>query len=161
MRIVVQKVKQASVTVDSQIVSSIQRGLLILVGISTADTEAEVEKLSSKLLKLRIFEDETVSQFTLLAKTKKGTKPDLHLAAKGKYIQDICIIFLLKKYQKEILTKDYLFKGPQAKPLYDSFLNKLRLGLGDEHVKDGVFGAMMDVALINDGPITITLDSDE
>ncbi|ONH67011.1 D-tyrosyl-tRNA(Tyr) deacylase [Cyberlindnera fabianii] len=173
MRIVIQKVKQASVTVDSQVVSSIQKGLVLLVGISTEDTEAEVEKMSSKVLKMRIFEDEAhtnlwkrtvkdanaqilsgksspslfflskylkiltamllVSQFTLMAGTKKGTKPDLHMAA----------------------------KGPQAKPLYDQFLQRLKADLGEDNVKDGVFGAMMDVSLVNDGPVTITLDSDE
>lgn len=148
MKVVIQKVKSASVTVDTKVVSSIQKGLMLLVGISTEDTEQEVEKLSSKILKLRLFEDESgtmwkkpiteingqilsVSQFTLMARTKKGSKPDFHLAA----------------------------KGADAKVLYESFLSKLKANIGDENVKDGVFGAMMDVALVNDGPVTITIDS--
>ncbi|ODV74797.1 D-tyrosyl-tRNA(Tyr) deacylase CYBJADRAFT_166578 [Cyberlindnera jadinii NRRL Y-1542] len=104
MRIVIQKVKRASVTVDSEIVSSIEKGLLLLVGISTDDNERIVDAMASKVAKLRMFEDEegknlwksttrqangqilSVSQFTLMANTKKGTKPDLHKAAKGMYM---------------------------------------------------------------------------
>ncbi|KAH3677167.1 hypothetical protein WICPIJ_009021, partial [Wickerhamomyces pijperi] len=129
---------------------SISHGFVLLVGISTKDTEAEVEKLAKKVLTIRLFEGEneqpwksnvkeakgqilSVSQFTLMARTKKGTKPDFHEAA----------------------------KGPQAKPLYDLFLSKLRKDLGENNVKDGVFGAMMDVMIVNDGPITINLDTDD
>ncbi|EJT42400.1 DTD1-like protein [Saccharomyces kudriavzevii IFO 1802] len=122
---------------------------MLLVGISTEDSMAEIDKLSKKVLNLRIFEDESmnmwkknikeangeilsVSQFTLMARTKKGTKPDFHLAQKGHI----------------------------AKELYEEFLKLLRNGLGEEKVKDGEFGAMMSCSLTNDGPVTIILDSD-
>ncbi|CAI4057066.1 D-tyrosyl-tRNA(Tyr) deacylase SKDI_04G0270 [Saccharomyces kudriavzevii IFO 1802] len=149
MKIVLQKVSQASVVVDTRVISSIQHGYMLLVGISTEDSMAEIDKLSKKVLNLRIFEDESmnmwkknikeangeilsVSQFTLMARTKKGTKPDFHLAQKGHI----------------------------AKELYEEFLKLLRNGLGEEKVKDGEFGAMMSCSLTNDGPVTIILDSD-
>ncbi|CAI4057063.1 hypothetical protein SKDZ_04G0250 [Saccharomyces kudriavzevii ZP591] len=149
MKIVLQKVSQASVVVDTKVISSIQHGYMLLVGISTEDSMAEIDKLSKKVLNLRIFEDESmnmwkknikeangeilsVSQFTLMARTKKGTKPDFHLAQKGHI----------------------------AKELYEEFLKLLRNGLGEEKVKDGEFGAMMSCSLTNDGPVTIILDSD-
>lgn len=123
---------------------------MLLVGISIDDSMAEIDKLSKKVLSLRIFEDESrnlwkknikeangeilsVSQFTLMAKTKKGTKPDFHLAQKGHI----------------------------AKELYDEFLKLLRSDLGEEKVKDGEFGAMMSCSLTNEGPVTIILDSDQ
>ncbi|RLV94146.1 D-tyrosyl-tRNA [Spathaspora sp. JA1] len=160
MRVVIQKVKSASVTVDEKVISSIGKGLMILVGISTHDTMDDVTRLSKKLLTLRVFEDlsqppETatkwygkpwaksvvdiqgeilsVSQFTLYGTIKKGTKPDFHKAAKGHH----------------------------AVELYESFLELLRQGLGEEKVKDGEFGAMMDVALVNDGPVTIIWDTND
>ncbi|QID84001.1 D-tyrosyl-tRNA(Tyr) deacylase [Saccharomyces pastorianus] len=122
---------------------------MLLVGISTEDSIAEVEKLSKKVLNLRIFEDDSknlwkknikevngeilsVSQFTLMARTKKGTKPDFHLAQKGHI----------------------------AKELYEEFLKLLRNDLGEEKVKDGEFGAMMSCSLTNEGPVTIILDTD-
>ena len=123
---------------------------MLLVGISIDDSMAEIDKLSKKVLSLRIFEDESrnlwkknikeangeilsVSQFTLMAKTKKGTKPDFHLAQKGHI----------------------------AKELYEEFLKLLRSDLGEEKVKDGEFGAMMSCSLTNEGPVTIILDSDK
>lgn len=123
---------------------------MLLVGISIDDSMAEIDKLSKKVLSLRIFEDESrnlwkknikeangeilsVSQFTLMAKTKKGTKPDFHLAQKGHI----------------------------AKELYEEFLKLLRSDLGGEKVKDGEFGAMMSCSLTNEGPVTIILDSDQ
>lgn len=131
---------------------------MILVGISTKDTMEDVNRLSKKILSLRVFEDlsqppETatkwygkpwaksvidiqgeilsVSQFTLYGTIKKGTKPDFHKAAKGHH----------------------------AVELYGAFLEELAKGLGEEKVKDGEFGAMMDVALVNDGPVTIVWDT--
>lgn len=150
MKIVLQKVSQASVTVESQIVSQIKKGYMLLVGISTEDKMEDVEKLAKKVTSLRIFEDETgafwkknikdangeilsISQFTLYAKTKKGTKPDFHLAQKGHI----------------------------AKEMYENFLQLLKQDLGQDKVFDGVFGAMMDCKLTNDGPVTILLDSKE
>ncbi|KAK6462195.1 putative D-tyrosyl-tRNA deacylase [Scheffersomyces coipomensis] len=166
MRIVIQKVKKASVTVDEKVISEIGKGLMILVGISTKDTLEDITKMSNKLLSLRIFEDLdhppqtktkwygkpwsksiidvqgeilSVSQFTLYGTIKKGTKPDFHKAAKG----DV------------------------AKGLYDTFLQQLRTGLDksteseESKVKDGEFGAMMDVELINDGPVTIVWDTND
>ncbi|ODV98332.1 hypothetical protein PACTADRAFT_73913 [Pachysolen tannophilus NRRL Y-2460] len=160
MKVVIQKVKRASVTVDKQIISSIQKGLMLLVGISTEDTAEDVDKLSSKILKLKLFEEQvagsddvpasfkawsksvvetkgeilSVSQFTLYANIKKGSKPDFHKAQKGHV----------------------------AVELYNLFLQRLREGMQDESsVKDGKFGAMMDVELVNDGPVTIVWDTRE
>ncbi|CAI4059005.1 hypothetical protein SUVZ_04G0250 [Saccharomyces uvarum] len=149
MKIVLQMVSQASVVVDSKVISSIKNGYMLLVGISIDDSMVEVEKLSRKVLNLRIFEDDSknlwkkniqevngeilsVSQFTLMARTKKGTKPDFHLAQKGHI----------------------------AKELYEEFLKLLRNDLGEEKVKDGEFGAMMSCSLTNEGPVTIILDTD-
>lgn len=131
---------------------------MILVGISTEDTVEDVTKLSKKVLSLRIFEDLSnppgtktawygkpwaksvidikgeilsVSQFTLYGTIYKGTKPDFHRAAKGEVAVD----------------------------LYNLFLKQLKQGLGEDNVKDGEFGAMMDVGLVNDGPVTIVWDT--
>ncbi|CCC69614.1 hypothetical protein NCAS_0D00330 [Naumovozyma castellii] len=121
---------------------------MLLVGISIEDTKEDVDKLARKVVNLRIFEDEqdnfwkqsikdvkgqilSISQFTLYAKTKKGTKPDFHMAQKGHI----------------------------AKELYDDFLQVMRNELGDENVQDGQFGAMMSCSLTNEGPVTIILDS--
>lgn len=128
--------------------SSIKHGYMLLVGISTEDTIEDVEKLSRKVVNLRIFEDDqntlwkrsikesggeilSVSQFTLMARTKKGTKPDFHMAQKGHL----------------------------AKELYEQFLKLLRDSIGDEKVQDGEFGAMMSCSLTNEGPVTIILNS--
>lgn len=151
MKIVLQKVSQASVTVNNEIISEIKHGYMLLVGISTEDDINDVNKLSNKVLNLRIFENPeneeefwklnikqvpgsqilSVSQFTLLARTKKGTKPDFHMAAKGHIAID----------------------------LYNQFLTNLRKDLGEDNVKDGQFGAMMSCQLTNEGPVTIILDS--
>lgn len=145
MRIVLQRVKDASVTVDEELVSGIEAGLLLLVGVGQDDTETEADWLAEKVAGLRIFGDEAgkmnlgvretggeilaVSQFTLLADTRKGKRPSFIKAA-----------------------------GPEkAEPLFDYFCQRLReVGVGS--VKKGRFGAMMDVALTNDGPVTIVLE---
>lgn len=160
MKVVIQRVKRASVEVEGEIVSAINKGLCLLVGISTDDTSADVEKAAGKVLRLKLFEDMTqaagtstewvgkpwmkavgdvdgeilsVSQFTLYASVKKGAKPDFHKAQKGHLSVE----------------------------LYNQFMALLRQGLGDDRVKDGRFGAMMDVALVNDGPVTIVYDTKE
>ena len=146
MRIVIQLVLEASVTINGEIFSSIGNGLMILVGIEEADNDSDVEWLTSKVVKLRIFDDENgvmnrsvldvdgeilaVSQFTLHALTEKGNRPSYIRAAKP----DISL------------------------PLYEKFCNVLQQKLG-KTVKTGVFGADMKVALINNGPVTILIDS--
>ena len=146
MRIVLQRVKEASVTVEGKIVSKIGQGFLILLGIETEDTQEDIDWLCRKISRLRIFSDENeamnysiqdidgevivVSQFTLHASTKKGNRPSFIKAAKP----DVAV------------------------PLYKKFIQKLEEGLG-KPVQEGVFGAMMDVELINDGPVTISIDS--
>ena len=147
MRLVVQKVSQSSVRIEGEIVGAIDKGYMVLVGITNGDDELLVEKMVDKLVNLRIFEDEndklnlslldvggsvlSISQFTLYANCKKGRRPSFIDAAKP----DI------------------------SSPLYDFFNKKLEeKGI---NVERGVFGAMMEVSLINDGPVTIILDSNE
>ena len=146
MRLVIQRVLEASVTINGEIFSCIGNGLMILVGIEEADNDSDVEWLTSKVVKLRIFDDENgvmnrsvldvdgeilaVSQFTLHALTEKGNRPSYIRAAKP----DISL------------------------PLYEKFCNVLQQKLG-KTVKTGVFGADMKVALINNGPVTILIDS--
>ena len=147
MRLVVQKVSQSSVKIEGEIVGAIDKGYMVLVGITNGDDELLVEKMVDKLVNLRIFEDEndklnlslldvggsvlSISQFTLYANCKKGRRPSFIDAAKP----DI------------------------SSPLYDFFNKKLEeMGI---NVERGVFGAMMEVSLINDGPVTIILDSNE
>ncbi len=147
MRLVVQKVSQSSVKIEGEIVGAIDKGYMVLVGITNGDDELLVEKMVDKLVNLRIFEDEndklnlslldvggsvlSISQFTLYANCKKGRRPSFIDAAKP----DI------------------------SSPLYDFFNKKLEeKGI---NVERGEFGAMMEVSLINDGPVTIILDSDE
>lgn len=146
MRLVIQRVLEASVTINGEIFISIGNGLMILVGIEEADNDSDVEWLTSKVVKLRIFDDENgvmnrsvldvdgeilaVSQFTLHALTEKGNRPSYIRAAKP----DISL------------------------PLYEKFCNVLQQKLG-KTVKTGVFGADMKVALINNGPVTILIDS--
>ena len=147
MRLVVQKVSQSSVKIEGEIVGAIDKGFMVLVGITNGDDELLVEKMVDKLVNLRIFEDEndklnlslldvggsvlSISQFTLYANCKKGRRPSFIDAAKP----DI------------------------SSPLYDFFNKKLEeKGI---NVERGVFGAMMEVSLINDGPVTIILDSNE
>ena len=146
MRIVVQRVKKASVTVEEKIVGKINNGLLLLVGFTHNDNIDSIDYLVNKVLNLRIFDDEngimnksvldvngsilSVSQFTLYADTKKGNRPS--------YIDAM--------------------KGEEAIKLYEAFNNKLREKI---NVQTGIFGAEMDVELINDGPITIILNNKE
>ncbi|HET7478959.1 MAG TPA: D-aminoacyl-tRNA deacylase [Rubrobacteraceae bacterium] len=145
MRIVLQRVRSASVTVEDEEVSSIGPGLLLLVGVAEGDGEAHADWLAEKVAGLRIFNDEdgkmnlsaldtggevlAVSQFTLLADTRKGKRPSFIKAAAPE----------------------------KAEPLFDYFCERLRAA-GVEPVKTGRFGAMMDVALVNDGPVTIILE---
>ena len=146
MRVVIQRVKEASVSVQGVKISEIQKGLLILVGVETQDNQQDIDWLVAKVAKLRIFEDPlgamnvslhdidadviVVSQFTLHASTKKGNRPSFIKAAKPEV----------------------------AIPLYQEFVDSLEKEL-DKKIQTGQFGAMMDVALINDGPVTITIDS--
>jgi D-tyrosyl-tRNA(Tyr) deacylase len=146
MKVVIQRVSQASVTIDNQIVANIQKGLLVLVGIEDADTHEDSSWLSSKIVNLRIFGDENdvmnlsikdingdvivVSQFTLHALTKKGNRPSY-----------------IKASKPEI-----------AIPLYEQFVAQIEQDLGKK-VQTGVFGADMKVQLLNDGPVTIVIDS--
>ena len=146
MRAVVQRVSCASVTVEGAISGAIERGLLVLVGIATDDTPDDIAWLTGKIAQQKLFPDESgrmnlsvaesgggvlvVSQFTLLASTRKGTKPSWHRAAPPEV----------------------------AVPLYESFVLKMEELLG-RPVATGKFGAMMEVALVNDGPVTLALDS--
>ena len=146
MRVVIQRVTSASVVVDNNSVASIGTGLLILVGIEAADSQEDIDWLVSKIIKIRIFEDENqvmnnsiqdisgdiivVSQFTLHAATKKGNRPSY-----------------IKAARPEI-----------AVPLYENFNRKLELELGKK-IQTGIFGADMKVSLLNDGPVTILIDS--
>lgn len=146
MRILIQRVSRASVEIDGAVKSAIGPGLLVLVGIENADTAEDAEWLVGKVAGLRIFDDENgvmnlsvtdmdgealvVSQFTLHAMTKKGNRPSYIKAAKHEI----------------------------AVPLYEHFCSELSLKLGKE-VKRGVFAADMKVSLINDGPVTIWIDS--
>ncbi len=145
MKIIVQRVLSASVSVDHKIISEIQKGYLLLVGMGAADTAEDVQRLVSAVLKIRIFPDaegkmqysigETggeilvVSQFTLLANFAKGNRPSFHDAAKPEV----------------------------AKPLFDAFVEGLRAQLGSK-ISTGDFGADMQVSLCNDGPVTIILE---
>ncbi|GIM54589.1 D-aminoacyl-tRNA deacylase [Capnocytophaga cynodegmi] len=146
MRIVIQRVLEASVVIENKVTSKIDKGLLILVGIEEADTDEDVKWLSSKVVNLRIFDDENgvmnlsvkdingeiivVSQFTLHASTKKGNRPSYIKATKP----DISI------------------------PLYEKFVSQLKNDLGKE-IGTGEFGADMKVSLCNDGPVTIIIDT--
>lgn len=146
MRAVVQRVAKASVTIDGEVKSSIGEGLLILVGIEDADTPEDIEWLSGKIVRMRIFEDEqgvmnlsvaevggdiiVVSQFTLHASTKKGNRPSYIKASKPDF----------------------------AIPMYNQFVAQVERDLG-KPVGTGIFGADMKVELLNDGPVTIVIDT--
>ena len=146
MRAIIQRVSEASVKVDNHIAGSIKYGLLILLGIEDADNDNDIARLSSKIINLRIFNDPKgimnlsikdvngeillISQFTLFADTKKGNRPSYIRASK-----------------------------PQvAVPMYEKMITALSNELG-QHVQTGIFGADMKVSLINDGPVTIFIDT--
>ena len=146
MRAVIQRVVKASVTIDGSIYSSIQQGLLVFLGIEDVDNVSDIEWLSGKIVNLRIFNDEDgvmnlsvldvsgdillVSQFTLHASTKKGNRPSYIRAS----------------------------KPPVAIPLYENMIKSLEHDMRKE-IKTGIFGADMKVELLNDGPVTIYIDS--
>lgn len=146
MRVVVQRVERASVGIDNKLYSSIEKGLLVLLGIEDEDTEKDIDYLCKKVSKLRIFDDENgvmnlsvkdingeillVSQFTLHASTKKGNRPTYIRASKPDY----------------------------AIPLYKKFISELEKET-EREIKTGEFGADMKVELINDGPVTIIIDT--
>lgn len=146
MRLVIQRVKEASVTVNKEFISKVQKGLLILIGIEDNDADEDIDWLANKVVNLRIFDDENgvmnksikdtygdilvVSQFTLFASTKKGNRPSYIKASRPNF----------------------------AIPMYDKFCDKLKILL-DKDIKKGIFGADMQVFLINDGPVTILIDS--
>jgi len=146
MRVVIQRVGEASVTVDQTIVGQINQGLMVLLGVEAADTQEDIDWLANKILNLRIFNDTAgvmnsslveidgqllvISQFTLMASTKKGNRPSYIKAANHTH----------------------------AIPIYEAFCLKLEEGLGKK-IERGVFGADMQVALVNDGPVTIQIDS--
>ncbi len=146
MRLVIQRVSRASVSVENEIIGQIEKGLLVLLGIEQADSEEDIDWLIQKTIQMRIFSDEegkmncslqaiqgdllVVSQFTLHASTKKGNRPSFIAAARPE----------------------------QAIPLYESFIHKAQTALG-KAVQSGSFGADMKVDLLNDGPVTILIDS--
>ena len=146
MRAVIQRVKRASVTIDEKIKSSIGNGLLVLIGIEDADTSEDIEWLSAKIVNLRIFNDTEgimnlsvkevagyillVSQFTLFAATKKGNRPSYIRSSKP----DVAI------------------------PLYEKLIRQIEIDLG-KSIQTGTFGADMKVELVNDGPVTIMIDT--
>ena len=146
MKAVIQRVSESSVTINNEIVAQIQQGVLVLVGIEDADNQEDINWLTSKIANLRIFEDENevmnlslkdidgemivVSQFTLHALTKKGNRPSY-----------------IKASKPEI-----------AIPLYESFVKQMEIELGKK-VQTGQFGADMKVGLVNDGPVTIIIDT--
>lgn len=146
MKAVIQRVAQASVTIASQKVAEIDNGLLVLLGIETADKQEDIDWLVAKIIQLRIFSDENgimnlslketnggiivVSQFTLHASTKKGNRPSYIKAAKPEI----------------------------AIPLYEKFILAMTFELGKK-IQTGIFGADMQVSLINDGPVTIIIDT--
>ena len=147
MRVVLQRVKHASCTIDGTVTGKIEQGLMLLVGITSTDTKEILEKVAKKCVELRIFEDEngkmnlglkdingkilSISQFTLYADCKKGRRPGFTNAARPEI----------------------------ASPMYDQFNDILRSY--DVNVETGVFGADMKIELLNDGPVTIILDSEE
>ena len=146
MRAVIQRVSKASVTIDNKIYSQIENGLLVLIGIEDADNAEDIEWLSGKIVNLRVFNDDkgvmnvsvkdingdilAVSQFTLHASTKKGNRPSYIKASKPEF----------------------------AIPMYEKFIQQLSNDLG-KTVGTGVFGADMKVELLNDGPVTIVIDT--
>ena len=146
MRVVIQRAKEASVTIDGEVHSQIGPGLMVLACVEEGDTVGEMEWIAEKLVKLRIFDDEDgvmnrsvmdvdgdiliVSQFTLVASTRKGNRPSYIRAG----------------------------KGPDAVGLYEAFVARVG-SLAGKEIRTGVFGADMKVSLVNDGPVTIIVDS--
>lgn len=146
MKVVIQRVKSASVVIENKLFSEIGHGLLLLLAVEDADNEKDIEWLANKIVNLRIFNDKegkmnlsvmdtggeimVVSQFTLFASTKKGNRPS---------------------YSKSS-------KPETAIPLYEKFINQVE-ELNKKSVKTGLFGAMMDIHLVNDGPVTIIIDT--
>jgi D-aminoacyl-tRNA deacylase len=146
MKVVIQRVSQASVIIDNRIVANINNGLVVLLGIEDLDNQEDIDWLTTKIANLRVFEDDNkvmnlslkdcngelilVSQFTLHAATKKGNRPSYIKAAKPEI----------------------------AIPLYEAFISKMEVELGKK-IQTGQFGADMKVSLINDGPVTIIMDS--
>jgi D-tyrosyl-tRNA(Tyr) deacylase len=146
MRAVIQRVSEASVTINGQVTSSIQAGVLVLLGVEDPDSPEDIEWLSGKIVRLRIFNDDqgvmnrsvqeaggdvlVVSQFTLFASTKKGNRPSWIRAAKPE----------------------------TAVPIYEAFVRRLSVELG-RPVRTGEFGADMKVTLVNDGPVTVWIDT--
>ncbi|KOS23238.1 D-tyrosyl-tRNA(Tyr) deacylase [Escovopsis weberi] len=146
MKAILQRVLSASVTVDKELVSSIGKGVLVFAAVAPGDTEKEADSLANKVVRMKLWDDEDggrwkksvadidgevlcVSQFTLLASTKKGAKPDFHGAASPE----------------------------EAKRLYHYFVQKVREKHAADKVKDGRFQAMMQVSLVNDGPVTLEI----
>ena len=146
MKILIQRVKRASVTVNNELISLIDKGLLVFVGIGEEDNDEDIQWLSKKIANIRLFDDENgvmnksvmdidgevlaVSQFTLMASTKKGNRPSY-----------------IKAARPEISV-----------PLYEKFCKEIELAI-NKPIKRGVFGADMKVDLLNDGPVTIFIDS--
>lgn len=146
MRILIQRVKKASVTIDGKVISLINNGLLLFIGITEDDTQEDIQWLTKKVANIRLFDDENgvmnlsvididgeilaVSQFTLMASTKKGNRPSYIKAAKPEI----------------------------SVPLYEQFCTEMELAV-NKPIKRGVFGADMKVELLNDGPVTIFIDS--
>ena len=146
MRILIQRVKKASVTIEGKLISLINNGLLLFIGITEDDTQEDIQWLTKKVANIRLFDDENgvmnlsvldidgeilaVSQFTLMASTKKGNRPSYIKAAKPEI----------------------------SVPLYEQFCTEMELAV-NKPIKRGVFGADMKVELLNDGPVTIFIDS--
>ena len=146
MRILIQRVKKASVTIEGNVISLINNGLLLFIGITEDDTQEDIQWLTKKVANIRLFDDENgvmnlsvmdidgeilaVSQFTLMASTKKGNRPSYIKAAKPEI----------------------------SVPLYEQFCTEMELAV-NKPIKRGVFGADMKVELLNDGPVTIFIDS--
>ena len=146
MRILIQRVKKASVTIEGKVISLINNGLLLFIGITEDDTQEDIQWLTKKVANIRLFDDENgvmnlsvmdvngeilaVSQFTLMASTKKGNRPSYIKAAKPEI----------------------------SVPLYEQFCTEMELAV-NKPIKRGVFGADMKVELLNDGPVTIFIDS--
>ena len=146
MRILIQRVKKASVTIEEKLISLINNGLLLFIGITEDDTQEDIQWLTKKVANIRLFDDENgvmnlsvmdidgeimaVSQFTLMASTKKGNRPSYIKAAKPEI----------------------------SVPLYEQFCSEMELAV-NKPIKRGVFGADMKVELLNDGPVTIFIDS--